>query len=43
MFSRSSTQQRILGNVWRQIKFTREAWRCKLLAANIKIHYIFDS
>jgi heme/copper-type cytochrome/quinol oxidase subunit 1 len=32
MFSSSSTQQRILGN-WRQIKFTREAWRCKLLAA----------
>jgi len=32
MFSSSSTQQRILSN-WRQLKFTREAWRCKLLAA----------
>jgi hypothetical protein len=32
MFLSSSTQQRILGN-WRQIKFSREAWRCKLLAA----------
>jgi len=32
MFSSSSTQQRILNN-WRQLKFTREAWRCKLLVA----------
>jgi len=32
MFTSSSTQQRILSN-WRQLKFTREAWRCKLLAA----------
>ena len=32
MFSSSSTQQRILAN-WRQLKFTREAWRCKLLTA----------
>lgn len=32
MFSSSSTQQRILAN-WRQLKFSREAWRCKLLAA----------
>ena len=32
MFDSSSTQQRILSN-WRQLKFTREAWRCKLLAA----------
>lgn len=32
MFDSSSTQQRILAN-WRQLKFTREAWRCKLLAA----------
>ena len=32
MFASSSTQQRILAN-WRQLKFTREAWRCKLLAA----------
>jgi len=32
MFESSSTQQRILAN-WRQLKFTREAWRCKLLAA----------
>ena len=32
MFLGSSTQQRLLAN-WRQIKFTREAWRCKLLAA----------
>ena len=30
MFNSSSTQQRILSN-WRQLKFTREAWRCKLL------------
>ena len=32
MFSTSSTQQRIIAN-WRQLKFSREAWRCKLLAA----------
>jgi len=32
MFSSISTQQRILSN-WRQLKFTREAWRCKLLAS----------
>ena len=32
MFSSTSTQQRILSN-WRQLKFTREAWRCKLLAS----------
>ena len=32
MFSSSSTQQRVLAN-WRQLKFSREAWRCKLLAA----------
>lgn len=32
MFFSSSTQQRVLAN-WRQLKFTRESWRCKLLAA----------
>ena len=32
MFSTSSMQERIYNN-WRQLKFTREAWRCKLLAA----------
>ena len=32
MFTSSSTQQRILAN-WRQLKFSREAWRCKLLVA----------
>ena len=32
MFTTSSMQQRIYGN-WRQLKFTREAWRCRLLAA----------
>jgi heme/copper-type cytochrome/quinol oxidase subunit 1 len=32
MFSTSSMQQRIYSN-WRQLKFTREAWRCKLLSA----------
>ena len=32
MFTSSSTQQRVLAN-WRELKFTREAWRCKLLAA----------
>lgn len=30
MFHSSSMQQRIFSN-WRQLKFTREAWRCKLL------------
>jgi heme/copper-type cytochrome/quinol oxidase subunit 1 len=32
IFNTSSMQQRIYSN-WRQLKFTREAWRCKLLAA----------
>lgn len=32
MYSASSLQQRIYGN-WRQLKFTREAWRCRLLSA----------
>jgi heme/copper-type cytochrome/quinol oxidase subunit 1 len=32
MFFSSSMQQRIYSN-WRQLKFTREAWRCKLLSA----------
>lgn len=32
MFATGSLQQRIHAN-WRQLKFTREAWRCKLLAA----------
>lgn len=32
MFLSANTQQRILAN-WRQLKFTREAWRCKLLVA----------
>lgn len=32
MFTSNSTQQRILAN-WRQLKFTREAWRSKLLIA----------
>jgi hypothetical protein len=32
MFNSSSIQQRVLAN-WRQLKFTREAWRCKLLAS----------
>jgi len=32
MFATSSMQQRINAN-WRSLKFTREAWRCKLLAA----------
>lgn len=32
MFHTNSLQQRILAN-WRQLKFTREAWRCKLLSA----------
>jgi hypothetical protein len=32
MFTSSSIQQRILAN-WRNLKFSREAWRCKLLAS----------
>ena len=32
MLLTSSMQQRIYSN-WRQLKFTREAWRCKLLAS----------
>lgn len=32
MFLSSSTQHRVYSN-WRQLKFTREAWRCKLLTA----------
>lgn len=32
MFFGSSMQQRIYSN-WKQLKFTREAWRCKLLSA----------
>jgi heme/copper-type cytochrome/quinol oxidase subunit 1 len=32
MFLTSSMQQRIFSN-WRQLRFTREAWRCKLLVA----------
>jgi hypothetical protein len=32
MFASASTQQRILTN-WRHLKFTREAWRCKLLVS----------
>ena len=32
MFLTSSMQQRIFTN-WRQLKFSREAWRCKLLAS----------
>jgi hypothetical protein len=32
MFNSSSIQQRILSN-WRSLKFTREAWRCKLLVS----------
>jgi heme/copper-type cytochrome/quinol oxidase subunit 1 len=32
MFNSNSMQQRIYSN-WRQLKFTREAWRCKLLTA----------
>jgi hypothetical protein len=32
MFNSSSIQQRILAN-WRNLKFTREAWRCKLLVS----------
>jgi len=32
MFMSSTMQQRIYTN-WRQLKFTREAWRCRLLAS----------
>ena len=32
MFCSTTVQTRILAN-WRQLKFTREAWRCKLLTA----------
>ena len=32
MFNTSSMQQKTYSN-WRQLKFTREAWRCKLLSA----------
>nr|YP_010049562.1 cytochrome c oxidase subunit 1 [Strombidium cf. sulcatum]QPL15967.1 cytochrome c oxidase subunit 1 [Strombidium cf. sulcatum] len=32
MFNTNSTQRRIFSK-WRELKFTREAWRCKLLAA----------
>lgn len=32
MFMTSSMQQRIYSN-WKQLKFTREAWRCKMLSA----------
>lgn len=32
MYGSVSMQQRVFAN-WRQLKFTREAWRCKLLAA----------
>lgn len=32
MFESASTQQRVLSN-WRSLKFSREAWRCKLLVA----------
>lgn len=32
MFLTSSLQQRVYSN-WKQLKFTREAWRCKLLSA----------
>ena len=32
LFLTSSLQQRIYNN-WRQLKFTREAWRCKMLAS----------
>ena len=32
MFNSATMQQQVYGN-WRQLKFTREAWRCKLLAA----------
>ena len=32
LFTTDSTQQRVVAN-WRELKFTREAWRCKLLVA----------
>ena len=32
MFFSANTQQKVFAN-WRQLKFTREAWRCKLLVA----------
>lgn len=32
MFNTNSTQQRLLSK-WRELKFTREAWRCKMLLA----------
>ena len=32
LFTTDSTQQRIVAN-WRELKFSREAWRCKLLVA----------
>lgn len=32
LFTSDSTQQRVVAN-WRELKFTREAWRCKLLVA----------
>ena len=32
MYATASMQQRVYAN-WRQLKFTREAWRCRLLAA----------
>ena len=32
LFNTSSMQQRVYAN-WRQLKFSREAWRCKLLSA----------
>jgi heme/copper-type cytochrome/quinol oxidase subunit 1 len=32
MFTSSTIQRRTISN-WRQLKFTREAWRCKLLTA----------
>ena len=32
MYTTTSLQQRIYSN-WRQLKFTREAWRCRLLTA----------
>ena len=32
LFTTSSMQQRVFAN-WRQLKFSREAWRCKLLTA----------
>ena len=43
MFNTNSTQQRLLSK-WRELKFTREAWRCKLLISRnqnslFKRHY----